>query len=130
MGRRQAERPFATVFLSFWLPVLLYVALIFVLSTQPNLKPPFAFQFGDKLAHLLEYGGLGLLLGRAVFASARGASPPVVALIALCIGILVGTGDELIQASVPGRQSSGFDLMADTVGVGLAQLLVRALTRG
>ena len=51
------------------------------------------------------------------------------ALLALSFGILVGTGDEYFQSFVPGRQSSPFDLLADTVGLILAQLVYLAFTR-
>src|SRR6185295_14844339 len=118
---RVSERPFATLMLGFWLPVVLYVAIIFMLSAQQNLAPPFHVPFSDKVAHILEYGGLGGLLGRAVMATWKGASFQHVALIAICLGIMVGTCDELFQSTVPGRQSDVFDLMADTAGLTLAQ---------
>ena len=55
--------------------------------------------------------------------------PLVAALLALSFGILVGTGDEYFQSFVPGRQSSPFDLLADTVGLIVAQLVYLAFTR-
>ena len=129
MGRRTAERPAATLLLGYWLPVALYIGMIFLLSAQQHLRPPFSFANSDKVMHILEYGGLGLLIARAVLAGAPRLSALPLGLLALCLGIMVGTGDELFQATVPGRQSSAFDLMADTVGLGLAQFLYRALLR-
>src|SRR6266436_1096633 len=66
LGRQPPRRGFFWTFMRYWLPVLVYLTVIFSLSAQPNLRPPFEFQNSDKLCHLLEYGGLGLLLGRAV----------------------------------------------------------------
>ncbi len=129
MARRTAERPAATLLLGYWLPVALYVGMIFLLSAQPNLRPPFSFSNSDKLMHVLEYGGLGLVIARAVLATATGLPAVPLGLLALCLGLMVGTGDELFQSTVPGRQSSAFDLMADTVGLGLAQFVYRALLR-
>jgi VanZ family protein len=129
MGRRPPERRFFTLFMSYWLPVLLYVTVIIVVSAQPHLTPPFRFHNSDKIWHVLEYFGLGVLLARAFRASFRGPSPLHASLLALCLGIAVGTGDELFQSTVPGRQSSGFDLLADTVGVALAQLAYLAAAR-
>jgi VanZ family protein len=106
-----------------WLPVLAYVAMIFFLSAQPNLKPPVQFENSDKLYHLAEYGGLGLLLARAMRVSGRFRTTLQVGLAALCLGIVVATCDELFQSTVPGRESSGFDLMADTIGLAIAQLV-------
>ena len=125
---RTAERTMSPRFLRYWLPVVLYVCLIFFLSAQPNLQPPLHFNGADKVAHLIEYGILGALLARAVSASWN-ASRTAVALLAVCIGIVVGTCDELFQSTVPGRQSSGFDLMADAAGVTIAQIVIRALAR-
>jgi VanZ family protein len=125
---RTAQRVTSQRFLRYWLPVVLYVCLIFFVSAQPYLRPPLHFNGADKVAHLIEYGILGALLGRAVSASWK-ASRTAVALFAICIGIVVGTCDELFQSTVPGRQSSGFDLMADAAGVAIAQIVSRALAR-
>jgi VanZ family protein len=130
MGRRPAERPIANLFLMLWLPAILYVGVIFLVSAQPYLKPPFAFAFADKVAHILEYFGLGVLLARAVGASGPWKKPITVGLIALCLGIVVGTCDELFQSTVPGRESSGLDLAADTLGLAIAQAAYRAFARG
>jgi VanZ family protein len=103
--------------------------MIFTLSAQPNLKPPIQFSNSDKMYHLLEYGGLGLLLARAIRSTGRLRSALHVGLLALCFGIVVGTCDEMFQSTVPGRQSSGFDLMADTLGIAVAQLVYGAWAR-
>ena len=128
MGRRTAERSTPNLLLSFWLPAALYAMVVLFIGSRPHLRPPVSFFGADKLAHLLMYLGLGLLLTRATCAS--GLKPLPAALLAVCLGIVVGTADELNQAHVPGRNSDGFDLIADTVGVGLAPLIVRALARG
>ena len=73
---------------------------------------------------------LGLLLARVIRASSPLARPLVAALVAISCGILVGTSDEYLQSFIPGRESSAFDLMADTAGVALAQVLYRARVRG
>jgi len=113
-------------FFQFWLPLLAYVALIFTLSAQPYLKPPLQFENSDKVMHLLEYGGLGILLLRVVRSSQprRG----LAAIAALAIGMALGALDEKFQAFIPGRDSSVFDWLADSVGVGLAQVLGLAWT--
>src|SRR5262245_47241611 len=41
-------------FVRYWLPVLTYVAMIFTLSAQPHLRPPFHFQNADKVVHMTE----------------------------------------------------------------------------
>ncbi len=107
--------------LSDWLPVALYVGMILFVSSQPFLKPPLKFVNADKLFHALEYGGLGLLLARAVRGSMTARAPLVAAGIALAIGVVVGAGDEWYQSFVPGRESDVRDLLADTAGCAIAQ---------
>ena len=128
MERPQERRVFH-VFLLYWLPVLLYLTVMIVVSAQPYLKPPLEFPNSDKLMHVLEYFGLGLLVARALRATMRIHLPLVAALLALSFGIVVGTGEEYFQSFIPGRVSSPFDLLADTVGLMLAQLVYLAFTR-
>ncbi len=113
----------------FWLPVLAYVTLILVLAAQPNLQPPIRFTAADKVCHLLEYGGLGLLLARALRAQLRARAPLVAAAMALGLGVLVGATDETVQRFVPGRDASLYDLAADAVGLALAQVAYLAAAR-
>lgn len=126
---RPEERPFFSLFLLYWLPVLIYLTVILVLSAQPYLSPPVEFPFADKLMHTLEYFGLGILVVRGLRATMRIHLPLVAALLALSFGIVVGTGDEYFQSFVPGRSSDAFDLLADTFGCVLAQLVYLAFTR-
>jgi VanZ family protein len=94
-----------------------------VLSSQPNLQPPLHFRNADKVCHIGEYFGLGILLARAIRASMRLRFALAASLIALALGMLVGSFDEFYQSFVPGRDSSVYDLLADTIGVALAQLI-------
>jgi VanZ family protein len=126
---RPQERPFFSLFLLYWLPVLVYLTLIIVLSAQPYLSPPLEFPNSDKLMHMLEYFGLGILVVRALRATMRIPLPLVAALLSLSFGIVVGTGDEYLQSFIPGRSSDPFDLLADTVGAAIAQLVYLAFTR-
>lgn len=126
---RPAQQTFFHLFIQYWLPVLLYVTVMAVVSAQPHLRPPLEFRFGDKIMHVLEYFGLGVMLARALRASMRIHLPLVASLLALSLGIVIGTGEEYLQSFVPGRVSSGFDLLADTAGLMLAQLVYLAFTR-
>ncbi len=109
-------------FVRYWLPVAAYVGVILTLSAQPNLKPPVEFFNADKVAHILEYGGLGVLLARASRAQFRQRFAFRAALLALAIGAAVAAGDEVFQSFIPGRDSSVFDWTADTIGLLLAQI--------
>jgi VanZ family protein len=97
---------------SRWVPPVLYAALIFYLSSRSSFPVPgYVWDF-DKVIHFGEYGFFAALLLRAT------RSP----LVSLLIASLYGVSDEVHQAFVPGRDSSPFDWMADTLGAGLVCL--------
>lgn len=111
-------------------PVLLYAAAIVVLSSRTSLpepgilaaiikffaRSPLAAWFGfDKVEHFLEYALLGLLVARAM-RILSGAGAGRVILVTTLLGAAFGATDELHQFFVPGRDSSIFDLIADTLG--------------
>ncbi len=104
--------------LSLWGPVVLYCAVIFFLSSLPNL-PPLPGRSSDKIAHALLYSGLGFLAMRAFLGAfdAPGYLAPLLATL-LLVG-LYGMSDEIHQLFVPHRVFDLRDLAADVVGGGL-----------
>jgi VanZ family protein len=116
-------------FVSYWLPVLLYLTVILIVSAQPRLQPPIRFSNSDKFYHVAEYLVLGLLLVRALRYSAFPRNPLAASVAAIAIGVLFGIGDEMFQATVPGRESSMLDASADAIGLSLAQVLYQFRTR-
>ena len=114
-----------------WYQVIAYVALIFALSAQPGLYVPGTFEYRDKVAHILEYGGLGWLIYRAAIHSWPAAGAARRVLLTILAVSALGAVDEKFQASVPGRDSSVYDWMADTLGalLALAFCLVREKRR-
>jgi VanZ family protein len=124
-----------------WLPVLLWMALIFIGSNQPSL-PTQANGALDllikKSGHILEYAILGLLLWRACAGSLRTAASAAAAarnrryritpglaapLLALALGSLYAISDELHQRFVPTRSGNVHDVLLDTVAVTVAVVL-------
>ena len=110
-----------------WAAVFLYVALIFILSAQPGLAIPGEFEYRDKIAHTIEYGGLSWLVERAARATWPGSPAIKRTLLAVLAISAVGVADEVFQAGVPGRDSTALDWMADTLGAVLGQF--RSFTR-
>ena len=95
--------------LSAWLPVIAWAALIFALSSIPDLGTglggwDLALR---KVAHAAEYAVLGALLLRAV-----GRELPAVA-----IGIAYAVTDEIHQTFIPGRHGAPLDVLIDAAGV-------------
>ncbi len=130
MGGTQPKVGSGRLVLTRWLPPLAYVALVFVLSAQPNLSVPGTFRYRDKVAHLIEYGGVAWLVQRAARDTWPGAGSARRTLLALLAVSAIGASDEKFQAGIPGRDSSVYDWLADTVGASLVTMVSAARARG
>ena len=108
-----------------WVPPLVYMMIIFHLSSESNPLPALTEHIWDKALHFVEYGGLGFLLCRAILG--EGAAFGAAALTAAVLTSLYGASDEWHQLFTPGRSSDVYDWFTDTIGGGLgvgAYLLV------
>ena len=112
--------PTARLLASRWVPVVLWAALIFALSSIPSLSTGLGTWdlVLRKAAHLTEYAVLGFLLARAV------ADVPAVAL-----GVAYAATDEVHQSFVRGREGTPRDVAIDAVGVLAGVLLCRVARR-
>jgi VanZ family protein len=108
--------PHIVHFFCYWLPLLGYMAAIFVLSSGSLPPLPVTFNWSDKVAHFCEYGLLGALLWRA-FRNAGDRWTARSAVWAAVTGMLYGASDEIHQGFVPGRHIDVTDWLADAVGV-------------
>jgi VanZ family protein len=91
----------------------LWAAVLFLLSSAPDLPGPSWVPYGDKVAHLGLYGILGGSLAWGRESSGRGVPHALL----IVLGVLYGLSDEWHQSFVPGRTPSLGDLAADGVGV-------------
>lgn len=102
---------------ALWLPVGLYVAMIFWISSA--MRPLPGMQYIpriDKLYHFLEYAPLGWLLARALRGSSPKLSWALAAWGAVALAACVAGSDEFYQSFVPGKVSSLWDGLADAAG--------------
>jgi VanZ family protein len=101
--------------LTVWLPVVVWAAVIFTLSSIPSLSTGLGTwdTILRKGAHLTEYAVLGGLLYRALGRKA----------LALAVGIAYAATDELHQYFVRGRHASPVDVAIDAVGIAVGMLL-------
>ncbi len=106
--------------MKYWAPPLLYMALIFGISSmkQPPLPmPEFEWLTIDKLYHFVEYAILGGLLTRAFVKASPSIIPSrFVWHTAAVLSILYGASDEWHQTFVPGRFATVADWVADVLG--------------
>jgi len=112
-----------------WIPVVVYAAVIFWLSSESQplpFLPPAIFDL-DKLLHAGEYAVLGALLYRALHASGR----PLRHALALSFALasLYGASDEWHQSFVPNRSADPWDWASDTAGAAAGAALASAALR-
>ena len=107
--------------LTYWAPVVLWAAVIFVLSSISDLGTGLGTwdTVLRKLAHTAEYAILGGLLFRAV------RNPPAAVLLASAYAVT----DEVHQAFVAGRHGSPLDWLIDTAGAVLGVALAARLSQ-
>jgi VanZ family protein len=101
---------------STWGSVIAWCLVLFFLSAQPDLRMPGEIPESDKAAHLLVYGILGWLWGRAVRVSRPGASTLAVLLSAVVFTGMYGLSDEGHQLYVVGRSADWLDVLTDACG--------------
>ena len=97
-----------------WGPVGAYMALIFLISAQP--QPPLPPQITDKQGHSIGYFGLAVTVSRAVAGGLAAGATLRVAAAAWTIATAYAATDEWHQSFVPGRSADVHDWYADTAG--------------
>ena len=115
----------------YWLPTVLWMSLIFILSAQPS-PPHHPNTLFDlilkKAAHMIEYGVLAFLLWR-VLSRGRGTLSRSALATAFVVSVLYAASDEYHQTFVPGRNGTPADVGIDAVGALVALLVVGSLGR-
>ena len=90
-----------------------YILLIISVSSIPgHSMPRFVLLSWDKLLHVVEYSILGYLAVNSFRAISK---DQVIVIIISCLGF--ACFDELWQSLIPGRFSSGLDIIADGIGI-------------
>ena len=104
--------------IKYQFPPLLWIAIIFTLSSIPRLQLTFESVLGaDKMAHAVMFLVLCLLVRRAFFYQDFFPLLKTYALLgAFIFAVVYGILDEYHQTFVPGRVSDFYDVLADTGG--------------
>jgi VanZ family protein len=110
--------------LDLWLPPLLLMGAIFVLSDQPSLSSGLGAidLIGRKLIHFAEYALLCFLWWRALVTVT---SPGRAALFAFLLASGYAATDEYHQSFVDGRHGTALDWAIDSAGAAAAALKLR-----
>lgn len=110
--------------LSLWGPVVIYMALIFWVSSMS--APPSPGNVNDKVLHFVCYGGLAALALRATAGGRLAGLTWRAALLAWTVATIYGATDEFHQSFVPHRSVELADLAADAAGAALAVAVLGA----
>jgi len=116
---------------SRWYVVIAMLAIIFALSSLPNVAEPrqAAFPF-DKVAHFGEYAVLGFALAGALRRDAPRRWPAAALIVAsVAAAALYGASDEYHQRFVAGRDAAFSDWLADVSGATAGALASAVLVR-
>ena len=103
--------------LAGWLPLCMYAAVIFYISSLPGTPYFPSFFSADKIFHVVEYAVLGYLAARALGTYGLTKTKLFIWSCALCV--LYGISDEVHQMFVPHRYPSIMDIGADGIGSSL-----------
>jgi VanZ family protein len=102
-------------------PVVIYMAVIFYLSSLP--EPVLPANVTDKSAHSFGYAGLAIVVTRAVAGGLPRRVTARIALTVLMMTLAYGVSDELHQMFVPGRTADIYDVQADVIGAAMGTLV-------
>ncbi|MBS3151011.1 VanZ family protein [Candidatus Woesearchaeota archaeon] len=122
------KKAFLKYQLKYWLPVYLYLILIFYFSSQPII--PASALLSEKvyirpyLQHIMIYAGLALTIHRAANYSRNNSNFWVI-----FSTTLYGLTDEIHQYFVPGRVFDFLDIGMDFLGAVLALILISLYKR-
>ncbi len=99
----------------YWLPALIWAALIFCLSHQSRL-PALGYGVSDSMVHLGEYFIFSLTLVWGSTSGFKRAMGTQESGLILLIAVLYGFSDEYHQSFILGRNSTIEDVVADGLG--------------
>jgi VanZ family protein len=111
--------------INFWIPVILWLMVIFFFSAQPTIKTTEIYWQDfiiKKTAHIVEYAILATLLYRALVAS--GVSKKEAGIYAIILAATYGISDEFHQRFTPGREPRVRDVVFDTIGATMAIIYI------
>lgn len=115
-------------FTRFYLPVLIYMAAIFIFSCFHKVPLPQSDKLStDKIYHVIEYGVLGYLMLRALHKGFSGRRWGLMILLTFIAGTAYGVSDEIHQYFTPGRFFSYWDMAADSAGTLLGCWIYRKI---
>ena len=107
-------------FLYYWLPPVLWMSFIFLLSSRHRIGLSEVYMYNFiifKSLHMIEYAALFFMLFRAINKTFTNVSKKNALMIAVVLAILYGISDEVHQTFVPTREGTIRDIGIDSIGI-------------
>ena len=111
--------------LGLWLPVFLFLGIIFYASTIPGKDISHFFSLQAAAYHLFVYLFLAFFLVRALRRTYPDRPGIKIVFFVIIFGIIYGIMDEFHQVFTPGRSVSGFDVFIDSLGTIIGSIIYR-----
>ena len=99
-----------------WLPLFIWMGVIFFFSSVPGENIPSLFPLQDVLFHAIIYAVLGYLFARMLKNTSSGIPSLKIFVFTALFTCGYGLSDEFHQLFVPGRVFSLLDLLTDVAG--------------
>lgn len=112
----------------FWLPPIIWMNLIFLLSSKTRIGVSEVQLFNFiifKTLHIIEYAILYLLLFRGFYLSINKKPTSKTYVMAFVIAVLYASSDEIHQAFIPTREGTIRDIFIDTIGISIMYILIK-----
>jgi VanZ family protein len=113
-------------FLNYYLPVLLWMAVIFFFSSRERVSVSETYSINFlffKTLHVLEYTFLMVLSYRAI----KQTTPRFAGILAFVICVAYAVSDEIHQTFIPSREGRLRDVIIDAIGSGFAWIFITQL---
>jgi len=107
-------------FLFYWLPPIVWMGIIFFLSSRQRIgiSEIYIYNFVFfKTLHMIEYAMLFFMLFRAIHKTFNKLSQTHALILAMILALLYGITDEFHQTFVPTREGSIRDVGIDSIGI-------------
>lgn len=107
-------------FLKYWFPSIIFMALIFYLSSRQKVSISNQYWLNFvffKTLHMIGYAFFQLLNFRATFSIKRYQSSRKILFLSVIISFLYAVSDEIHQTFVPTRSGTIRDVFIDTIGI-------------
>lgn len=112
----------------FWLPPIIWMNLIFLLSSKTRIGVSEVQIFNFiifKTLHIIEYAILYLLLFRGFYLSTKKKPTSKTYIMAFIIAVLYASSDEIHQTFIPTREGTIRDIFIDTIGISFMYILIK-----